>query len=173
MITIQHTQESLSRAYVHAVAGSAGVNCSIDRAFDYGIDGTFRPVAIRGNRRIENGFALDYQLKCTTNWQHEGTNVSYSIKTKTYNDLVTRDPEGLGVVLLLLCVPTEENQWAEFTEDFLTLRRCCYYTVLSGSPVENEESTRKILIPRSNVLTAQTLNQLLAEERQRKMGGAA
>ncbi|RFB90369.1 hypothetical protein B5K11_19950 [Rhizobium leguminosarum bv. trifolii] len=173
MITVQHTQESLSRAYIHAVAGSAGVNCSIDRAFDYGIDGTFRPVAIRGNRRIENGFPLDYQLKCTTNWQHEGSDVAYNIKTKTYNDLVGRDPEGLGVVLLLLCVPEEQNQWAEFTEDFLTLRRCCYYKILSGQTVENEESTRKILIPRANVLTADTLNQLLAEERQRKMEGAA
>jgi hypothetical protein len=173
MITIQHTQESLSRAYIHAIAGSAGVNCSIDRAFDYGIDGTFRPVVVRGNRRIENGFPLDYQLKCTVNWQYEGNDVAYNIKTKTYNDLVTRDPEGLGVVLLLLCVPSERTQWAEFNEDFLTLRRCCYHALLTGDPEENENSTKKILIPRANVLTADSLTQLLAEERARKLEGAA
>lgn len=173
MITIQHTQESLSRAYVHAVAGSAGVNCSIDRAFDYGIDGTFRPVAVRGDRLVENGFPLDYQLKCTKNWAYEDDMVSYSIATKTYNDLVTRDPEGIGVVLLLLCVPENQGSWAEFSEDFLTLRRCCYYTMLAGEPVENENSTRKILIPRANVLTANSLNQLIAAERTRKMEGIA
>ncbi|MGF6174243.1 DUF4365 domain-containing protein [Ensifer sp. 4252] len=173
MITIQHTQESLSRAYIHAVAGSAGINCSGERAFDYGIDGTFRPVVVRGNRRIENGFPLDYQLKCTINWQHQDENVVYDIKSKTYNDLVTRDPDGIGVVLLLLCVPPEQEQWAEFTEDFLTLRRCCYYITLAGDPVPNENSTRRILIPRANVLTAVTLTELLANERARKLQGAA
>ncbi|NKK59857.1 DUF4365 domain-containing protein [Rhizobium leguminosarum bv. viciae] len=173
MITIQHTQESLSRAYIHAISGTAGVNCSIDRQFDYGFDGTFRGVSIRGSRRVENGFPLDYQLKCTKNWSHEGDNVAYNIETKTYNDLVTRDPEGLGAVLILLCVPEEQHQWAVFSEEFMTLRRCCYYTILSGDPVPNENSKKKILIPRANVLTADALNQLLSDERARKLEGAA
>ncbi|MBY2914668.1 DUF4365 domain-containing protein [Rhizobium leguminosarum] len=172
MITIQHTQESLSRAYLHAISGTAGVNCSMDRTFDYGFDGTFRPVAIRGRRRVETGFPLDYQLKCTKNWTHEGSNVAYNIETKTFNDLVTRDPEGLGAILILLCVPEEQGEWAVFSEDFMTLRRCCYYTILEGDPVDNEQSKKKILIPRSNILTAGRLNQLLEEERNRKMGGA-
>ncbi len=173
MITVQHTQESLSRAYIHAIAGSAGVNCSIDRAFDYGIDGTFRPVVLRGNRRIENGFPLDYQLKCTVNWEYVNDTLAYDVKSKTYNDLVTRDPEGLGAVLLVLCIPTEQAHWAEFHEDYLTLRRCCYYMVLAGEPVQNEASTKRIFIPRTNVLTAQSLTELLEAERLRKIGGVA
>jgi len=171
MITVQHTQESLSRAYIHAISGTAGVNCSIDRAFDYGFDGTFRQVAIRGSRRVETSFPLDYQLKCTKNWSHENDQVAYHIETKTYNDLVTRDPEGIGAVLILLCVPENQPEWAEFSEDFMTLRRCCYFTTLSGDPVQNEHSTKKILIPRTNVLTATTLNLLLDQERLRKTGG--
>ncbi len=171
MITVQHTQESLSRAYIHAISGTAGVNCSIDRSFDYGFDGTFRAVAVRGTRRVETSFPLDYQLKCTKNWSHEAENVAYNIETKTYNDFVTRDPEGLGAVLILLCVPDHQPDWAEFSEDFMTLRRCCYYMLLEGDPVSNENSTKKILIPRANVLTAASLNQLLENERARKMGG--
>ena len=171
MITQQHTQESLSRAYIHAVAGCAGVNFSLGAEFDYGIDGTFRPVSIRGSRRIETGFPLDFQLKCTVNWAHEGTDVAYSIKSKTYNDLVTRDPESVGAILILLCIPPEQGHWAEFNEEYLTLRRCCYFLTLNGDAVENEESTKKILIPRANVLNAQSLLGLLAAERHRKLNG--
>lgn len=172
MITEPHIQESLSRAYIHAVAGCAGVNCLIDaRSFDYGIDGTFRPISIRGTRRVETGFPLDFQLKCTLNWSFEGDDVAYSIKTKTYNDLVTRDPDGVGVVLVLLCIPAEKEGWAEFTEESLTLRRCCYFNLLSGHPEENENSTKKILIPRTNVLDATSLQSLLNAERERKLVG--
>lgn len=170
MITVQHTKESLSRAFVHAVAGRAGVNCTGERAFDYGIDGTFRPVTVRGNRRIENSFPLDYQIKATINWTIEDTNIGYHLESKTYNDLVTRDLDGVGAVLILLCLPLEDENWVEFSEDYMTLRRCCYYTVLSGDPVGNEHSTRKILIPRTNIFTADSLRELLEAERQRKMG---
>ncbi|WP_082511045.1 MULTISPECIES: DUF4365 domain-containing protein [unclassified Rhizobium] len=170
MITVQHTKESLSRAFVHAIAGRAGVNCTGERAFDYGIDGTFRPVTIRGNRRIESSFPLDYQLKATKSWNIEDTNIGYNLESKTYNDLVTRDPDGVGAVLILLCLPPEDETWVEFSEEYMTLRKCCYYTVLSGEPVTNENSTRKILIPRSNVFTADALRELLEAERRRKVG---
>lgn len=173
MITQKHTQESLSRSYIHAIAGSAGVNLHVGREFDYGIDGTFRPVIIRGKRRVESGFPIDFQLKCTKNWSHEADQVAYSIETKTYNDLVTRDPDGIGAVLILLCVPDNHSEWVEVSEDYIKLRRCCYYTTLSGSPVASEESTKKILIARSNVLTPKSLKDLLAAERERKAGAAS
>jgi len=172
MITQQHTQESLSRSYIHAIAGSAGVNLHVGREFDYGFDGTFRPVAVRGTRRIETGFPIDFQLKCTKNWSHEQDNVAYSIETKTYNDLVTRDPEGIGAVLILLCVPSDQAQWVEVLEDYIKLKHCCYYKVLSGDPVKNEESTKKILIARTSILTPVSLNALIDAERDRKLGGA-
>jgi hypothetical protein len=142
MITQKHTQESLSRSYVHAIAGSAGVNLHVGSEFDYGFDGTFRPVIVRGKRRVESGFAVDFQFKCTKNWSREADSVAYKIETKTYNDLVTRDPDGISAVLILLCVPEDDNKWVEVSEDCITMRHCCY-TVLSGTPVANEESTKK------------------------------
>lgn len=144
----------------------------IGREFDYGFDGTFRPVVItRGTRRVESGFPVDFQLKCTKNWSHEDNNVAYSIETKTYNDLVTRDPNGIGALLILLCVPQDESQWLEVSEDYLKMQRCCYYMALSGSTVANESSKKKILIPRDNLLTPAALNALLIEERLRKTFG--
>ena len=37
MLIQSHRQEALSRAYIHAIAGSCGFSCST-RDFDYGID---------------------------------------------------------------------------------------------------------------------------------------
>ncbi|GBR25868.1 hypothetical protein AA0488_0763 [Kozakia baliensis NRIC 0488] len=99
--------------------------------------------------------------------------MAYSIETKTYNDLVTRDPEGIGAVLILLCVPDNPAEWVEVSEDYIRMRRCCYYSVLSGDPVANEGSTKKILIARKNVLTPEALIRLLTTERERKLGAAS
>jgi hypothetical protein len=153
------------------VAGCAGVNWCPNREFDYGFDGTFRPVAIRNSRRVETGFPLDFQLKCTKNWKFEGEHVAYSLETKTYNDFVTRDPEGIGAVLILLCVPEEQDEWAVFSEDCMTLKKCCYFYKPEGAPVENEQSHKKILIPRTNVLNANSLKAILEAERNRKLNG--
>lgn len=170
MITQQHTQESLSRAFVYAVAGMAGVNLSIDRTFDYGIDGTFRPVAVRGDRRVENGIALDFQLKCTTQWVEDEDQIRYDLKAKNFNDMVTREEDAVSIILLLLCIPTEQARWAEFSGDHLILRKCCFFGFMQGEPVQNESSTRRVWIPRANLLTAESLNHLLWAERRRRLG---
>jgi hypothetical protein len=169
MITQKHTQESLSRSYIHAIAGSAGVNLHIGREFDYGFDGTFRPVILRDKRRVESGFHIDFQLKCTTKWNYEGAEVAYNIETKTYNDFVSRLPVEIGCVLIILCVPEDDGQWVDVQEQHMILKHCCYFCSLSGTPTGNENSTKKILIPRSNLLTAPALRGLLEVERARQM----
>lgn len=52
-LTLQHMQECLSLPFVNALAGSAGVNLANVRTHDYGVDGTFLPVVVRGKRRVE------------------------------------------------------------------------------------------------------------------------
>ncbi|MFC5353768.1 DUF4365 domain-containing protein [Azospirillum himalayense] len=169
MITKQHTQECLSRAFIHAVAGRAGVNFNLGSAFDYGFDGQFRPVKIRNGRRNDSGFPLDFQLKATTDWEHDGGFVVYDLEAKTYNDLVGREPAEIGAVLILLCLPKDEAEWLVFQEDRLELRRCCYWERLVGAPTDNVE-TKRIRIPRTNLLTVESLNAILDHERFRRLG---
>jgi hypothetical protein len=56
VLTEPHILESLSRAYIRAVAGKAGLNLSI-REYDYGVDGNFDEITIPNNRRVESGFS--------------------------------------------------------------------------------------------------------------------
>lgn len=172
MITKQHTQECLTRAFIHALTGGAGVNCSLGAFFDYGFDGQFKPVIVRGTgareRRVESGFHLDFQLKSTTLWEFENDHVVYDLEAKTYNDFVTRDPDATGAILILLCLPEDEVEWANFTEDHLALRHCCYWAKLNGDPTDNA-NTKRVRIPRTNLLTVDSLKQILNEERGRRL----
>lgn len=179
MLTKDHAQELLSRAYVQAVAAAARVNIKMESAFDYGFDGQFDSVAIRVgqdgdgkpvNRHINEGFPIDFQLKCSWKWTADATDITWSIKTKTYNDLVTRPAEAVPAILILMCLPPNEADWLTLTEESVLLRKCCYFAKLSGPAAETETSTKQIKIPRTSVLNAANLTSLLAAEKSRRLG---
>jgi hypothetical protein len=168
LLTTQHIEESLCKAYVQALAGQAGVNLSY-RLHDYGVDGTLCPVVIRGTRRIESGFPIDFQLKSTINWAYDDGLVIYDLEAKTYNDLVGREPEAARYMLILLCLPREREHWLVGSESEMILRHCCYWMFIDGDIIDSKVSKR-IRIPRENLLTASSIHQLLNAERDRRVG---
>jgi Domain of unknown function (DUF4365) len=122
VLTEPHIIESLSRAYIRAIAGKAGLNLSI-REYDYGVDGNFDEVIIRKNRRVESGFSLSFQLKASTQWQRDDTSVTYDLEAKTYNDLVIRRSLKMAVpcILLLLTLPPDSSEWLIYKCDFVVV----------------------------------------------------
>jgi hypothetical protein len=166
-ITVQHTQESLCRAHIYALAGMAGVNHAYDPAHDYGVDGQFDPVAIRGNRRVVSGHPIAFQAKASTNWKLEDGHIVYDLEAKNYDDIVTRHPSEMTMILVLLCMPKEQENWHCATSDGTVLRNCCYWATLAGEPCENT-STKRIRIPVENLLTPDSLKELLAAEKKRR-----
>ncbi|WP_425592731.1 DUF4365 domain-containing protein [Brevibacillus parabrevis] len=103
MLTEEHIKEGLSRAYVTALAHSAGMNCSI-REHDYGIDGTFHEIRINKNgRRCENGFRIDFQLKSCINRNVSNDYITYDLEAKNYNDLVDTDIGAPRLLIVFLC----------------------------------------------------------------------
>lgn len=161
MLTEPHILESLSRAYVRAIAGKAGLNLSI-REYDYGVDGNFDEITIRNNRRVESGFSLSFQLKASSHWQRDDNTVIYDLEAKTYNDLVIRRNFRMAVpcILILLALPPDSSQWLIYNEDEMRLRGSCYWEYLNGIPTENRHSVR-IRIPRQQRLTPESLLDLI------------
>jgi Domain of unknown function (DUF4365) len=161
MLTEQHIAEALSRAYVRAIAGRAGLNLAI-REYDYGVDGSFDEVVMRQNRRVESGFSLSFQLKASTQWQIDSTHVIYDLEAKTHNDLVFRRSMRTATpcILILLALPNDSEQWLICEESQLRLQGTCYWEYLSGSLSENRASVR-IRIPRSQRLTPESLLTLM------------
>jgi hypothetical protein len=161
VLTNQHIAESLSRAYVRAIAGRAGLNLAV-REYDYGVDGSFDEVVVRQNRRVESGFSLSFQLKASTQWQLNDAQVVYDLEVKTYNDLILRRSMRTATpcILILLALPSDSMQWLICEETQLRLQGTCYWEYLSGSLSENRQSVR-IRIPRSQRLNPESLLTLI------------
>jgi hypothetical protein len=162
MITKEHRQEQLSRAYVHAVAAHAGLIFE-PATIDYGVDGCIRVVQRReGRRLLLSGHSLDVQLKATTNWRFENEEVIYDVEAKTYNDLVDRfnEPRGTPMVLIVMCLPKNEGDWLSITTEQLILRHCCFWCRVGGTRTDNN-ATQRIRIPRSQILDQTSVGDLL------------
>jgi hypothetical protein len=177
MLTTQHIQEDLSRAYIQAVAAKAGVNVTIGaQAHDYGVDGTFHQVVIRPQkdshgalrqRRLNSGFNLEFQCKASKDWEEELGTIVYDLEVKTYNDLIFRasNRTATPLVLILMCLPTAEDDWLLLSEDQLLLRKCCYWHRLSGAESDNLNKKR-IRFPKTQALTPEAVNVLLLQVEQ-------
>lgn len=153
----------MSTSFLKAVAAMSGTSLSYD-IYDYGVDGTFRPVLIDGNRYYSTGFPLDFQLKASVNWEIADNHVVYDLEAKTYTDMVRRrDQEGaIPLILILLCLPDERELWLSISEEMLIMKKCCYWHLITGEPSDNT-STVRIKIPTSNLFCPDALNELLSK----------
>jgi len=165
MITTAHRMESLSRAYLQAIAAQAGLNYGL-HAYDYGVDITLREVEQIGGIYSDSGRAIDVQLKSTTTAIETDDEFKYDLDVRTYDHL--RDEyTRANRILVLLLLPSTESEWIEQSHASLSLRRCAYWLNLRGSKAVESASTVRVHLPKSNILSAQALQQLIA----RPVGG--
>jgi hypothetical protein len=154
-------------SHIYALAGVAGLNYAIRYVFDYGVDGQFSPVTVRGNRRVNSGYPLDFQAKASFDWELRNGQIVYDLEAKTYNDIVSRPPSETTLILILLCLPRDQAAWHMAEEGQTTLRNCCYWHSFTGEAVGNT-ATKRIFIPVENRLTPSVLNDLMAREKARR-----
>ena len=166
MMTREHRQEALCRAYVQAVAAQAGATWSKPDS-DYGIDLSLRLVSPVEGRRRDVGAQIDLQLKSTTQAIVSETEVIYDLDVDTYNDLRDVDRPNL-FVLVLFVMPPDAALWLSQAAEQLCLRHCAYWTSLRGFPLTTKTSSIRIKIPRSNIFSVEALAQLLQQARERK-----
>jgi hypothetical protein len=162
MLTEQHRKEGLSRAYLQAVASHAGLCCNY-ATLDYGVDATVHSVVeLPSGKLVPSGFPLDLQLKATVDWQDRDGSIAYDLQADTYNSLVARanQPRATPLVLILLCLPQQEDQWLSASVDQMILRHCCYWLCLKGEHTTNTR-TKTILIPKVHVLDTTALARLI------------
>lgn len=161
MITTAHRMESLSRAYLQAVAAKAGLNYCLF-GFDYGTDICLREVEDVGGRYIESGLQVDVQLKSTTRAIVTDREIKYDLDVRTYDQL--RRTDNILRLFVLLVLPEDEAEWVEQSEEELMLRRCAYWLVLRGGPDVQSVSTVRVSIPRENLLTANALLEIISRK---------
>lgn len=147
-----------------AVVGRSLNNLCWAGEYDYGVDGSVRKLKRRGTRIAQTGFGFDFQSKTTTVWTQENGEIVYDLEADAYNDLAERSgaPRGLPLLLILLCLETDETQWLSTDHDSMVLRRCAYWLQIKGDFTKNT-STRRIRIPRTNRFDPGAVRQILED----------
>lgn len=159
MLTENHIKEGLSRAFILAVAHRAGLNCAL-REFDYGIDGTFRDVKVIGKRRVESGFALDFQAKSSERCEFDETHLAYDLEAKSHIDLVDGNV-GCPRILIVMALPREPERWLEIDGESMILRRSAWWVSLRGKPPTVNKQTERIRIPATQIFNVPALTSMM------------
>lgn len=166
MLTKNHRQEALTRAYIQTIAARAGFSCSV-RDFDYGIDVTLHDLRRHGRRYAESGFKLDIQAKSISAAGMMEDPIRYDLDVKNYDDL--RNPRvGCPRILVVLVLPDDETHWTEQTEENLVLRRAAYWMSLKGRESSTNSRTVRLAIPRENLLNIAALQALMQRVNRRQ-----
>ena len=160
-----HLKERLSVAYVKTVSAKAGAQYMTPDGAEYGTDGSISRVTILPDGSFSNtGWTFHCQLKATINWIEQEDHIAYDMDPDAYNKLVTWEGNS-PCLLILLRLPSNEQEWLNLDEESLILKNCCYYKHLIGSRTDNTSSIR-IRIPRNQLFTPEAVNFLLDHMKQ-------
>jgi uncharacterized protein DUF4365 len=146
-------QECFGDAYLLAVAGVAGCATSNRRPDDDSIDWT---LSCRLPRRPK----IDVQMKTWTGDDRVGDPIRYALKRKNYDDLIVTDVLAPRI-LVLVTIPKDIEEWMTLSAEQLIYRRCGYWASLRGQPESDNDKTVTVSVPRANLLTVQSLQDMM------------
>jgi hypothetical protein len=159
LLTRNHRQEGLCRAYVQAIAARCGMSIGVANP-DYGIDLTLNEIMVVGRHRSESGYKLDVQAKSVAGGQTGGTCVRYDLDVRSYDAL--RHQGRCPRILVVLVLPKDESRWTAQTEAGLVLRHCAdWLSLRARGPSPNRRSVR-LSIPRANVFSVEALQGIMS-----------
>jgi Domain of unknown function (DUF4365) len=154
MLTRNLIQSELSLAYLHAIAAKSGIALDIPRIDYDSVDATLTAKTPHG---IYKSVKLDVQLKSTQNWEinTETKSFPFDFSLKNYNDL--RSLRTVPLIAVVLCLPENETDWVNCSEEQLALKKCAYWVNLKGYGETVNTSNIRIHVPLNQQLTPEKL----------------
>ena len=152
-------EEDLSISYLRAVAAKAEVDVNVKRRDVHSQDVELIRQISTSNCE-EFVVNLTIQLKATfSEYTETDTTIKYPLKVKNYNDL--RKKCTTPIILGLLILPKEKEEWVNQTATELTLKYCMYWLNLKGAPETENDVSITVEIPKSQVLSSDTIINLM------------
>ncbi len=158
-MTENEQKQQLSVAYVHAVAARAGYACQVTPVDDDSVDVM---IAARGwihQNAVLRSPRIEVQLKATATDVFKKDHLVFKLPVKNYEDL--RQESALPRLLVVLVLPKNTGDWLDVNEQQMTLRRCAYWKSLNNLPPTKNKKSVSIQIPRSNLFSADQLQNLM------------
>ena len=65
-------------------------------------------------------------------------------------------------ILILYCMPPNEDEWVSINEEYATLKHCGYWMSLSGMEPSTNSSKKRIRIPKDQIFTELALKYIMS-----------
>jgi hypothetical protein len=153
-------KEEFSYAYINAVVSVAGYSFQIaPRPLDLvGVDITITGLVSPDSRRRTR---LDLQVKCTSRDLLNSDFIRYPLDIKNYDELRNDNPDDDPLILVVVLVPDNVDDWLYQSEDKLCLKHCAYWMSLYSQPQSENQTTITVYLPRQNVFNVDALKNLM------------
>lgn len=143
-------KERFSRAWLVAAAAAADFTYEIVTDDERGVDMT-----------VNSGLhVVDFQLKATSKPEVQDGHLVHDLDVRTYDLLRSTLRSGYGV-LALVVVGDDADKWHQMDANGTRLARSAYYLPLFGMPSTSNDSTIRLKIPLTNMLTATAMRMLM------------
>lgn len=154
---LDQQKEQFSHAYVQAIAAVAGFAWSKPNVDNDSID---LCLSQKGGNGIIRSPRLDLQLKCAARAIPTEEEFGFSVKLKNHNDL---RPTDLMVprILVVVFVPDHPNEWLNWSEVELVLRRSAYWLNLYGLPDSTNQTGQTVQMKRQQTFTVESLRGIM------------
>lgn len=158
-------ESELSYAYLHAVVSKAGMACQVTGRHqdNNGVDAEITAWGPFTNGGYIQEIDLKVQLKATIKTPaDDGTSLSYFLEgIDRYNDLRTAAVTSHRI-LIVLFLPTNDQEWLSHNVDSLVMRRCAYWVSLRGAPDTVNGSGVTVKLPKSQIFNPDGLSDIAA-----------
>ena len=82
-------------------------------------------------------------------------------KNKKLYELRNTNPDDDPLLLVVVLVPPNVEDWLQQTETELCLKRCAYWVSLRGQPQSTNQTTVTVNLPRQNIFSVEALKTLM------------
>ena len=156
--------EDMSEAYIRALCAANGYSVSCSNHDNDGYDITIRCKGQVVPESIIISPSVDVQLKSSYAQIREEADGSivYSLEVKNYKWLIDAS-RFTPIILVVFHMHDDENLWIEHTKDWLKITKCAYWISLKGEADTDNTSTISIKIPSTNILTKDSLKEIMAK----------
>lgn len=162
MLPTSQIQRKISEAYIRAIVAKAGYDITIPGEFDSGEDFEIIPIEQNRGKLGKRLKPLHIQLKSSYDYETniENNCINYDLDVKNYNQLVESD-RYLPFILVLYCMPKTDEDWLSVSSEGTMLKYCGYWTWLSGEPISNNLSTKRISISLKRIFNEESLKEII------------
>lgn len=154
-------KEDLQISYISALCAASGISYDTQRHDGDSTDGIIKK-RITFHDGLFYDSAVRIQLKCTSSpsqYEDKGEYISYKLKVKNYNDLCT--PSTTPIILGLLILPEDENDWVKWSTEELLIKGCMYWADFSTQQKSENSETVSVRINKENIINQETLSEIL------------